>query len=1050
MQKMGEFEWKIVADPTVFKVNVLPAHSDHVSYASNEEMQKGESSYRKSLNGIWQFSYAKNPQLAVSGFEKTDYDCTGWDEIRVPSNMQFEGYDVPAYVNTQYPWDGREEIVPGQVPTIFNPTGSYVTYFDVPDNWKKTAVYISFQGVESGFALWCNGKYVGYSEDSFTPSEFNLSKYLTKDGKGNKLAVRVFKWTASSWLEDQDMFRLSGIFRDVYLYTTPACHVYDMKVRGLVDESLCQGELEVTLDYRRDGKGDASVSGTTEYALYDADGNEVLHGESDNDQEVKLAHILEAPLLWSAEDPYLYELVLNVKDSRGRVVEVITQPVGFRRFEMKDGIMTLNGKRIVFRGVNRHEFSCDTGRAVDPETVLRDILEMKRNNINGVRTSHYPDATTIYDLCDEYGLYMIAENNMETHGYWDAILRGKLKISDAIPGNRMEYLPMMLDRVNSTYQRDKNHPSILIWSCGNESFGGKVIYEMSEFFRKVDPDRLVHYEGIFNDRRIDATSDMESQMYTKVVDVKKFLEEHPSTKENPGKPFIMCEYAHSMGNSLGDMYEYMDLADEEPRFQGGFIWDYVDQSVRMKNRFGEEFQGYGGDHGERPTDYDFSGNGIVDGTRRPYAKIREVKWCYQPLVIRVTDRKVTVFNRHLFTNSDTYDCVVTVYKDGAFYAEAPLATSVEPLSSKTYDLPIAKGEEPGEYAFQVSFKLAEDTDWADKGYEIAFGEAAVTVASHEKKEVETPPFTVIHGLVNTGVRGRNFEVLLSNLKGGLVSYRYGGKEMIEWIPRPNFWRAPTSNDLGNRFPSRSGIWKIASEYQDFVDFDANPYCGSEESQKYPKIREAKDHVDVTWKKYLPTIPRSSVMVTYRIFANGTIRVLMDYSPAQGLPPMPEFGFMFKLNADYDRVEYYGLGPDENYCDRNGGAKLGIYSMNMEDVCEHYMVPQETGNRTGVRWAKVTDYRGRGLLFRGVNDKKKDDPYASKPGTMEFSALPYTPEQLEEAGHAWELPRRAFTVVRCSLKQMGVGGDDSWGAPTHDEFLVHADAPLHFEFEFRGI
>lgn len=1052
---MSEFQFDIVRDPKIFKVNCLPAHSDHTAYRNLDDLKANRIAYRRSLNGLWKFNYAKNYGSAVKGFEKDGYDVSGWDDIHVPANMQMEGYDAPAYVNTQYPWDGREDIKPGEIPTVFNPVGTYVTFFRVPEEWKGMPVCISFQGVESGFALWINGSYVGYSEDSFTPSDFDITGYLQKGV--NRIAVQVFKWTASSWLEDQDMYRFSGIYRDVYLYCKPKTCLEDLRILTDLDDSLQDAVLRVEMWLYGE-----TETGTVEYSL-SKDGSEILSGKSAAHSSIKIKEKVKAPALWSAEDPELYDLLITVKDGSGQVLEVIPERVGFRRFEMKDGLMCLNGKRIVFNGVNRHEFSTDTGRMPSESEVINDILTMKRNNINAVRTCHYPDAPLIYHLCDEYGIYMIAENNLESHGMWDAFERGRIALKDLVPGNQKAYMPLLLDRVNSTYQRDKNHPSILIWSCGNESYGGQDILDMSNRFRKLDPSRLVHYEGVTHDRRreYDVTSDMYSQMYTNVYDVETFLHEHTD------KPFILCEYAHAMGNSNGDMYKYIELSEREPRYQGGFIWDFVDQSIRKKNRFGEEYQAYGGDCGERPTDYNFSGNGIVDATRRPYGKMQEIKYNYQDIRINVDDGGIHLKNKHLFTSTSAYDCVVSLEQEGKQLAETVIDTDTAPLSEGTYKFPFAKQKEPGEYIVNVSFRLKHDCAWAEKGYEIAFGQYVYQVKQTAAKDLSVsascqplgaevehacPAGTmrVVRGINNVGVYGDCFDILMSNLKGGIVSYRYGGREMIEWIPRPNFWRAPTDNDYGNKMPARYGQWKLATLYQDFITPDQDPYAEDSDARRFPIIKETKEYVDVTFRKYLPTSPKCTCLVTYRVIADGTVRVSMDYEAVKGLSPMPEYGFMFRLNADYDYMTYYGMGPEENYCDRKAGARLGVYERAVKDNVEHYLVPQETGNRTGVRWARITDHQGRGMEFHGAGFVDSKDLFASRPGTMEFSAVPYSPEQLEEAQHPYELPRIQYTVVRCSLKQMGVAGDNSWGARTHDEFLVPSDKPLHFAFEFKGI
>ena len=1026
------FEIKKIHDPKFFKENCMAAYSDHVAYADETEAEEKKSSFRLSLDGIWKFHYARNYAQTVNGFEAETFDCKCWEDIRVPAHIQMEGYDIPQYVNIQYPWDGREDVWRDTVPSEFNPVASYVKYFTLPEGFRKNGLYISFQGVESGFALWFNGHYVGYSEDSFTPSDFDLTPYV-KEGE-NKLAVQVFKWTSSSWCEDQDFYRFSGIFRSVYLYTMPKVHVYDLKVEPVVDEAVLNADLLVTMQMRGEGKARLTLTGSRDYSVLEEKEQQVIFFEElpVSEGEVHFEKQVNKPELWSAEIPNLYTLTIECFDTEGERSEVIRQKIGFRRFEMKDGIMTLNGKRIVFKGVNRHEFSSKTGRAVTREEVLKDIVTMKQNNINAIRTCHYPDASIIYDLCDEYGLYMIAENNLESHGSWDAALHGSVPKDTIVPGDNMDWEPMMLDRVNSCYQRDKNHPAVLIWSVGNESYGGKVIFDMSEKFRALDPYRLVHYEGIFNDRRYEATSDMESQMYTSVENVKKFLAEH---KE---KPFIMCEYTHAMGNSCGAMHKYTDLTDTEPRYQGGFIWDYIDQSILKKDRYGKDFQAYGGDFLERPSDYNFSGNGICyGGDRDPSPKMQEVKFNYQNIsILFEKDGKFTVVNKNLFANTDQFRCVAVLQKNGVVVKKQEIETAVPPLSSKDYEIPFAilraddkdqKKDLDAEYTLTVSFRLKEDMGWADAGYEVAFGQKIYKKISafHASER----PIRVVHGKVNIGVKGEDFDCLFSMLNGGLVSYRYAGKEMIEKIPMPNFWRAPVDNDNGSMAPARYAQWKIASMYISHRNggmFDNVP----------TKVEEKDNTVTVTYTYFMPTTPAGKCQVSYTVFGDGTIETKLMYDPVEGLPDMPEFGMMFQFNADYDKLTWYGMGPEETYADRRHGAKLGIYSNKVADNMAKYLVPQECGNKVGVRYAHLVDAKGRGMMFEGDE--------------LSFSALPYTPHELENAAHAYELPQVHHTIVRVALAQMGVGGDDSWGSWVHPEYHIDVTKPLEFTFRFKGI
>ena len=737
---------------------------------------------------------------------------------------------------------------------------------------------------------------------------------------------------------------------------------------------------------------------------------------------------VENPALWSAEDPKLYDLEIEVYDTEGKLQEFIPEKVGFRRFEMKNSIMTLNGKRIVFKGANRHEFSSVTGRNVSEEELIKDIVTMKQNNINAIRTCHYPDASLLYRLCDEYGLYLIDETNLESHGSWDTVHETG-DTSGIVPNDRPEWLDMMLDRANSMYQRDKNHPAILIWSCGNESYGGKDIFEMSQFFRKEDTTRLVHYEGVFHDRRYNDTSDMESQMYPTVDSIREFLAKDRS------KPFICCEYAHAMGNSCGAMHKYTDLTDTEPLYQGGFIWDYIDQTLYKKDRYGKEFQAYGGDFGERPTDYEFSANGIAyGGDREPSPKMQEVKFNYQNITAEPGRENVRVINKNLFVNTDTFDCIVTVQRDGRLIREAVLETDVAPLSEKTYVLPVPAEKRPGEYTVTVSFRLKEDRIWAKAGHEVAFGQYVYEV--EEEKRPCTKEIEVIKSTHNIGIRGEHFEVLFSGLNGGLASYKYAGKEMIESIPKPNFWRAPTDNDNGNHMPARYAQWKIASLYATHKDYRENTYA----SILKPELEVNGNTAKITFTYLLPTTPESRCTLSYEVDGEGKVKTTLSYDPVKELGDMPEFGVMFKINADYDHLEWYGLGPAETYADRNRGAKLGIYRNLVKDNIAAYIVPQECGAKTGVRYAKVTDRKGRGMLF------EMDE----KSGPMMFSALPYTPHEMENARHPYELPEVHYTVIRAAMGQMGVAGDDSWGAPTHSEYLLKADAKMEFSFSFKGI
>ena len=1009
------FNENLLKNPGFFRENRLDAHSDHETRPS----------YRLSLNGLWKFFHARNPAQVIPGFEQPDYDCFGWDDIQVPAHIQLEGWGHAQYCNTEYPWDGLEDLRPGQLPESYDPVACYVKHFRLPEDMKEKRVFISFQGAESCVAVWLNGKYIGFSSDSFTPHEFELTDALVAGE--NKLACRVYRWCAGSWLEDQDFLRFSGLYRDVYLYAVPNAHLWNLNVTAEPDETFTAGVLR--------WKTQVTVPDGTLLRLRLKDGEKVL-AETDTtvsgETETSGVLTVEKPRLWSAEDPYLYELELILTAPDG-TEEISLQKVGFRKIEIRNSVIRINGVRVVFKGVNRHDFCGETGRAVTEEKIRRDLLLMKRNNINAVRTSHYPNSGVLYRLCDELGLYVIDENNMESHGMWDMVWRGYVGREEMFPGYRKEWEPLLLDRVRSMVGRDRNHPSIIIWSCGNESLTGTVILEMSREFRRLDPSRPVHYEG---DHQVDAfapelrlreITDIETEMYTPADRIRQYLKEHRE------KPFILCEYSHSMGNSNGAMHKYTELAYEEELYQGGFIWDFIDQALVMRDRFGKETLTYGGDWDDRPTDGIFCGNGIVFADGRGTPKLQEVKYNYQDIVVRPEAGKIEVVNRHMFTSTSAYRCVAVLEKDGREIGRREIETDVKPLSSAVYPQPFGNRTEPGEYALTVSFRLRKDTPWAPAGYEAAFGQGVWTVGAKENgKSNPGRELFCMASPWNISVRGEHFSVQASLLTGALTSYRMGNTELLKTPLVPNFWRAPVNNDYGNHMPRRYAQWKIASLYASAV---ADPELAGKNAAA--PVKEADGTVTFTLVYSLPTNPPATCAVAYRVHPCGTVDVKLSYDPVKELGVMPEFGMITKLDADFDRVRFYGLGPEENYIDRRKGARLGIWEYRATENLTPYLLPQECGNRTGVRWAEITNARGHGLKLW------------LKGG--EFSALPYTPHEIENAAHGYELPPVSFTVLKMSAIQMGVGGDDSWGARTHPEYLPDVTTgPICFEFSFRGI
>lgn len=975
--------------PRVFKINRLSPHSNHRYAGLNVE-------WRKYLNGIWDFSYC---------------NTSNGTKIQVPGHMELQGYGEPQYVNTMYPWDGRENLEPGEIPKEFNPFGIYKKNIEIPKDWKERPVYISFQGVESSLELYCNGKFVGYSEDSFTPSEFDLTKYLKSTN--NEIMVKVYKWCSGSWLEDQDFWRLSGIFRDVYLYSVPDVHVEDMFITSDLTNNFKNATVKNILKIQ--SYKEAVVDIQMEL-LYKTDS--ILKVEEKNikvDRELKIAisEKFQNPKLWSAEKPNLYDIKVTIIDSEsGKLIEECYQKFGFRKFEISDKIMKINGERIVFKGINRHEFNCYRGRAITEADMIWDIKFLKANNFNAVRTSHYPNQTRWYELCDEHGLYVIDEVNVETHGTWQIL--GQPYSEKVIPNNNPEWLENIIDRAKSMFERDKNYPSIIIWSCGNESFGGENLFKMSEFLRNLDNTRVIHYEGIFWDRRYDKTSDMESRMYAKVHEIEKYLQ------ETPEKPFILCEYSHAMGNSNGGLHKYVELEKKYSMYQGGFIWDYIDQSLMKKDSFGKEYLAFGGDFGDRPTDYNFCINGIVYGNRKISPKVQEIKQLFSDYKIDVEKKSFTISNGSLFTNCSEYDVKIKLLKNGVKIFEEILECDVKPLSEKSFKLNVPEIKESGEYVIEVSLNLKEDRFYASKGHEICFGQKIYRVGERLIEESEGKAI-FIDGDFNLGIKTGKMELIFSKVYGGLISLKFGGKEFLDGIVMPNFWRAPTDNDKGNKMTFRYAQWKLASMYAKMLDV---------------KGVEKKNSVEIRAKYELPTNPISMCELIYEGFGNGKLKVSMEYGGIEGLSDMPLFGMSYKIPKDYSEVKWYGMGPEENYIDRVHGARLGIFETDVNKNMSEYVIPQECGNRIGTRWLEITDKIGVGIKIAG------EEPF-------EFSALPYTIGEIESAQHHYELPKSHCTALNINKIQMGVGGDDSWGAPTHEEYLIPSNKGYSFSYTIES-
>lgn len=1008
----ASLDW--LEEPQVFAVNRMKVHSDHEFYESWSEIENGKMELRQSLNGIWHFSYGRSPKERKEDFYKVDFGFSGFGKIEVPGHIELQGFGQNQYTNVNYPWDGRECLAEGEVSKEDNPVGSYIRYFQLERKLEGKQIILSFQGVETAFYVWLNGKFVGYSEDSFTPAEFDITAFL-KEGQ-NKLAVEVYKRSTASWLEDQDFWRFFGIFRDVYLYALPKNHVYDIYARAGLEDDYRTGNLHTRIKLCGDVLQEKQ--GFVEVILADQREKGVFQIQIPVEECKKEGEFLVLNLenqvgrvkTWSAEDPYLYDMYVFLKDRQKNLLEIARTKVGFRRFEIKDKVMCLNGKRLLLKGVNRHEFDCKKGRAITKEDMLWDIRFMKQHNINAVRTSHYPNQTLWYELCDQYGIYMIDEMNLESHGSWQK--GNEIRPEGHLPGDEPEWKEMLLDRAKSMFERDKNHASILFWSCGNESYAGENIAAVSEYFHRVDKDRLVHYEGVFHNRKYDHISDVESRMYAKPQEIVEYLD------QNPEKPYLSCEYMHAMGNSLGGLKLYTDLEREYPLYQGGFIWDLIDQALAGW-RNGKEMLAYGGDFGDRTSDYEFCGNGIVFADRTVSPKAQEVKMLYSNVKLYPDEKGVRVVNDNCFINTDEFLFVYGILKDGECIFIRQKEISVPPSKSAYIPLNYPDVREEGELVYEVSMRLAEDTLWAERGFEIVSGQYMTGQIKSIKKSPS--PWRIVKGDANIGVFGEGFEAMFSKTEGGITSLKYDGNEFVLRAPKTNYWRPLTDNDRGAG--AGAAFWMAPWMY-----------AGQCQRLEHVEVQIQKEYLKIVYEYKIPLPMEAKNFVIYEVNSYGRVQVTERYEGTKGMEYMPAFGMLWRMEEKYHNFRYYGYGPEENYIDRMEGARLGIYESTAKENVTPYLVPQECGNRMGTRWVEVYDDKGRGIRFR------------AKEGTsFESCVLPYGPLEMEQALHQDELGTPAFTWVRINAAQMGVGGDDSWGAPVHGEYLLPADGVYEMTF-----
>lgn len=1025
LNEMNDWE-----NPQIVGRNKEPGHVPSVPYADVATALAGDpnaSSYFMSLSGAWKFNWSPNPASAPPDFHQPDYDVSGWDEIDVPGNWQLQGYDKPIYTNVRYPFPIDD--LP-RVPADDNPTGCYRRTFALPANWQEREVFILFEGVDSAFHLWINGEMVGYSQDSRLPAEFNISRYL-RPGE-NVVAVRVYRWSDGSYLEDQDFWRLSGIYREVYLIATPRVHVRDYWVRTDLDAAYRDATLRARVrvaNYGRRAAGGYRV----ELMLHDAKGRPVfdqpLSGvvrvERGGEAVLELEREVSAPRKWSAEEPNLYTLSVTLRNARGRIVEVQSCKVGFRQVETRDGQILVNGVPVVFGGVNRHEHDPDTGHTVSRDSMIQDILLMKRFNINAVRTCHYPDTPEWYDLCDRYGLYVIDEANIESHGVWDRLTKDPA------------WQTAFMERGTRMVERDKNHPCVIIWSLGNESGYGPNHIALADWIHEHDPTRPVHYESATNHRIYQGPEtapeiDIVSVMYPT-------LERLTEMAEMPGetRPFIMCEYAHAMGNSCGNLKEYWEVIRTHKRLQGGFIWDWVDQGIRQVTGDGEEWFAYGGDFGDEPNDGNFCINGLIFPDRRIHPALWEYKKVLEPVVVEAVDLlagQLRIVNRYDFADLSKLEIAWELCADDRVLQSGHLPRLHTPAGGNALvTVPLRQPElEPGvAYWLNLHFTLAEDMLWAEKGHEVAWAqfEMPFKVPSMPPLATEAMPALEMSETEEAlSLIGPAFTLAFDKVSGVISSLRMQGTELIASGPKLNVWRAPTDNDAAERRGNQAAwAWREAG-----LDRVVHQIRGSQVRRLAPQV------VQIVVDSFVCAPDRDDgfdCTYTYAIYASGDILLDLQVLPSPNLPPLPRIGLQMRMPEGYERFTWYGRGPHEAYVDRKEGAAVGLYSGTVDEQYEPYIMPQENGNKIDVRWVALTDAAGWGLLVVG------------RP-TLNVSAHHYTTEDLTNARHTYELKHRPEITLNLDYAQSGLGGA-SCGPGTLPKYLLYPEE-VHFSLRLRPL
>ena len=986
-------EWK---DPRINAVNRAPMHSNYFAYESADVAKKGikeNSANFMSLNGNWKFFWVKDAESRPTDFWKVGFNDKGWNTLPVPGLWELHGYGNPIYVNIGYAWRNQFENNPPHVPTENNNVGSYRKEIIIPASWKGKDIIAHFGSVTSNMYLWVNGKYVGYSEDSKLEAEFNLTPYL-KPGQKNLIAFQVFRWCDGTYLEDQDFFRYSGVGRDCYLYARDKKRIEDIRVTPDLDNEYKNGSLNIALNLKGNGK--------VNLILKDASGKEVASIQTTKGQ----ANIeVENPHKWTAETPYLYTLYASLEGSK----EVIPVKVGFRKVELKGAQLLVNGQPILIKGANRHELDPDGGYVISRERMIQDIQIMKQFNLNAVRTSHYPNNNLWYELCDQYGLYVVAEANIESHG---------MGYGEHTLAKRDDYALAHMERNQRNIQRSFNHPSVIIWSLGNEAGYGPNFEAAYDWIKEEDPSRLVQYEQSGRTGK----TDIYCPMYLGYNRSEEY-----SKDEQYQKPLIQCEYAHAMGNSEGGFKEYWDIIRKYPKYQGGFIWDFVDQSVRWTGKNGKMIYAYGGDFNRfDASDINFCDNGLISPDRVPNPHMYEVGYFYQNIwtsPTNIQNGEISIFNENFFRDLSAYYLEWQLLRGGKVMRSGRVEDlNVAPQQTAKIKLPIGKICQCSEWLLNVSYKLKNTEGLLNAGHIVAKQQLVLNPyksPSMELKNQAKSNLAIVEPTLNENdkryliVNGENFRIEFDKINGYLSKYQVNGLDMLKEgsYLQPNFWRAPTDNDFGASLQVKYAVWKK------------------------PKIKLASmqqridEHQAIIEAAYELPEASAKLFLTYTINNEGAIKVSQKMTTDKNakVANLFRFGMQMQMPRSFDKVEYYGRGPVENYIDRKGNADLGIYKQSVSEQFYPYIRPQENGTKSDIRWWKTTNSAGRGIQV-----------VASEP--FSASALHYTIESLDEGlykkqGHSQEVEEADLTNFCFDKIQAGLGCEDSWGRIARPEYQV---------------